>query len=328
MSKVLAFNDWLTFDDEVSATIGRTQAFALMAYQPFAMLACHVQFAGPSRHVVRYPSLFWAATQKANESSRVLDGMLDECHPSIRRMVNQQIVALDIVSPLLDLITPAIRPVAPALLSPTEKSVLEGVICTMVAYNLSYKQSRTEHASYKYALDPPIDTLVTFSEEGVAAQAALPSWKRTASVEESDKVIARGKRMTYNTKQLICQEIVQRQLGKAGTDEARSASVEHAASMDVDPVSTEPPPNSDGVPRTKEEKDAFLRARMGIQMDHVTVKPSRMAPVDFFGRERAAPEPVSPSQTVQLPPAPLVFFKFHEGFSNAVKKPLRLRDLL
>jgi chromosome transmission fidelity protein 18 len=331
MTKVLAVNDWLTFTDVVTATIHKSQAFALMAYQPFAMVACHEQFAAQTKHVVRYPNLFWNATQKENETRRTLDGMLDECNPMIRRMVNQQIVSLDLVSPLLDLVSPAIRPVAPALLSPREKSVLEGVIRTMLAYNLSYKQTRNAHASYSYTLDPPIDELAKFADEGFPPP-VRQAWKEAAAPpKESAKVAARNKRLTYNTKQLICQEIVQRQMGSMENDDDRGDATAAAqfkepaarAAAVVAPIARSP------TSRAKAEKaEAFLKARMGIQMDHVTVKTSNSLNVDFFGRAKSEPEPLTLSQVAQLPAAPRVFFKFQEGFSNAVKKPLRLRDLL
>lgn len=89
-------------------------------------------------------------------------------------MINAQILALDLATPLLDLITPAVRPVAPALMHAREKAALESVVTTMLAYNLSYKQERTEHGSYNYVLDPPIDELVRFSDDGYVVARALP----------------------------------------------------------------------------------------------------------------------------------------------------------
>eukprot|EP00041_Stephanoeca_diplocostata_P006930 m.95929 g.95929 ORF g.95929 m.95929 type:complete len:1017 (-) comp16625_c0_seq2:77-3127(-) len=86
------------------------------------------------------------------------------------------------------------------------------------------------------------------------------------------------------------------------------------------------------VPKTKDEKDAFLKARMGIQTSNIkqaTTK-SKAGSKDFFGREKKVFVPdMTPSQAIaQIKAVKTVFFKFQEGFSNAVKKPLRLRDLL
>jgi hypothetical protein len=43
MSKVIAMGEWLTWNDHVSTTMSKNQAFALMAYLPFTIIACHEQ---------------------------------------------------------------------------------------------------------------------------------------------------------------------------------------------------------------------------------------------------------------------------------------------
>lgn len=53
--------------------------------------------------------------------------------------------------------------------------------------------------------------------------------------------------------------------------------------------------------------------------------------LDFFGRKKEvvqAPMTLSQATAHTASRIPKVYFKFQEGFSNAVKKPLRLRDLL
>lgn len=57
-------------------------------------------------------------------------------------------------------------------------------------------------------------------------------------------------------------------------------------------------------------------------------QPKKLVNVDFFGRpvESAIAEP---SQTQSAKPATMrVFYRYHEGYSNAVRKGIKLRDLL
>lgn len=51
MSKAIAIGEWLTWHDHISTTLSKSQAFALMAYLPFTMIACHEQYVIHSLHV-------------------------------------------------------------------------------------------------------------------------------------------------------------------------------------------------------------------------------------------------------------------------------------
>lgn len=58
-------------------------------------------------------------------------------------------------------------------------------------------------------------------------------------------------------------------------------------------------------------------------------KPKKLVNVDFFGRpvESSVPDGARPSQEAQQK-ALRVFYRYHEGYSNAVRKGIKLRDLM
>lgn len=106
-------------------------------------IAFHHEYNSTEKQFLKYPSESWNVLQRTNKTQEVIDAVLDDAAPRIRRMLNPKTIVLDLITPMLDLLSPAIRPVAPELLSLDERAVLNGIVSTMIDYNLTFKQERT-----------------------------------------------------------------------------------------------------------------------------------------------------------------------------------------
>jgi chromosome transmission fidelity protein 18 len=56
----------------------------------------------------------------------------------------------DVIPNLLEIIQPNLRPVNTQLYSPKEKEELKELVATMLSYNLTYAQERTNEGQYNY----------------------------------------------------------------------------------------------------------------------------------------------------------------------------------
>ena len=276
--------------------------------------------------------MFWAAEQRRQQLSSFVNAILDDSAPMIRRTLTPDVITTDVTTPLLDLVSPQIRPVAPTLLSESERQVLDSVVQTMLAYNLTYRQERTPTGGYLYKLDPPVDALADFAPTFVedrqgAARNAIGLGEQPAP--PNPRSVAREKRLTYNTKQLIVAQITTAKFAKTGAGAAVEAEP---------PKEVEADASQDAERKKREEADAFIQARMGLKQQAgartaAIAGLSTREEVDFFGRKKArkaAPSEATPVVASAAPErnGPKVFFKFQEGFSSAVRKPLKLGDLL
>uniref|UniRef100_A0AAX7UWK9 Chromosome transmission fidelity protein 18 homolog n=1 Tax=Astatotilapia calliptera TaxID=8154 RepID=A0AAX7UWK9_ASTCA len=171
--------DWLAFSDKLSHVILHGQNFSLMKYLPFLSITFHFLFAHTNVPRISYPH--------SQHEVRLSYTHLS----SIRARISQLSLTLDILTLLLDIICPKLRPVNPQLFSSREKEQMRELIDTMLAYNLSYRQDRTPEGQYTYVLEPRVEEVVRFP--------GLPPRRQ----------------LTYQAKQTISREMEQEKMRRA-----------------------------------------------------------------------------------------------------------------
>jgi chromosome transmission fidelity protein 18 len=140
--QVREISEWNVFNDLLTHHINSQQQYALFPYLAFVPAAYHHLFAGIDRPYLKFPKIFFESHQAEEKNSRVILEMMEEASPAVRRVMDLRTFALDIVSPLLNSISVAFRPVAFSLFSDSEKLSLGNVVDTMIAYNLTFKQNK------------------------------------------------------------------------------------------------------------------------------------------------------------------------------------------
>uniref|UniRef100_A0A9J8BUK0 Chromosome transmission fidelity protein 18 homolog n=1 Tax=Cyprinus carpio carpio TaxID=630221 RepID=A0A9J8BUK0_CYPCA len=174
--------DWLCFTDLLNECILHGQNYSLMRYFPFLPAAFHHLYAANSVPRINYPHSHYEAFTKTQHTKNALLAMLNEIPPAVQSRISMSCLCLDILSLLLELISPKLRPVNPQLYSTREKQQLYDLIDTMINYNLTYRQDRTPEGQYTYVLEPNVEDVVHFP--------GLPPRRQ----------------LTYQVKQLIARE--------------------------------------------------------------------------------------------------------------------------
>uniref|UniRef100_A0A8D2ZMH9 Chromosome transmission fidelity protein 18 homolog n=1 Tax=Scophthalmus maximus TaxID=52904 RepID=A0A8D2ZMH9_SCOMX len=186
MHSVCEALDWLSFSDRVNHLILHNQNFSLMRYLPFLSVTFHFLFAHTHVPRISYPhSHYEIITENA------LSSMLADIPASIRTRISHLSLTLDILTLLLNIISPKLRPVNPQLFSSREKEQMRELINTMLAYNLAYRQDRTPEGQYTYFLEPRVEEVVRFP--------GLPPHRQ----------------LTYQAKQTISREMEQERMRRA-----------------------------------------------------------------------------------------------------------------
>ncbi|XP_033820967.1 chromosome transmission fidelity protein 18 homolog [Periophthalmus magnuspinnatus] len=183
--------EWLSFSDRLNQVILHGQNFSLMRYLPFLSVTFHFLFAHSHVPRLSYPHSQHEAMSRLLGSKNALSTMLSDIPASIRTRISQLNLTLDILSLLLEVICPKLRPVNPQLFSSREKEQLKELIDTMLAYNLSYRQDRTPEGQYTYVLEPRVEDVVKFP--------GLPPRRQ----------------LTYQAKQTVSREMEQEKMRRA-----------------------------------------------------------------------------------------------------------------
>ncbi|XP_028254914.1 chromosome transmission fidelity protein 18 homolog [Parambassis ranga] len=289
--------DWLSFSDRLNQVIMHGQNFTLMKYLPFLAITFHFLFAHTHVPRISYPHSHHEATSRLVSSRNALSTMLVDIPASIRTRISQLSLTLDILTLLLDIICPKLRPVNPQLFSSREKEQMRELINTMLAYNLSYRQDRTPEGQYTYVLEPRVEDVVKF--------AGLPPRRQ----------------LTYQAKQTISREMEQEKMRRA----EQLMLQRNPAVKAEEKKSSGPKPTRNHQQRlenivkqttveTRPEVDFFGRA--------VAPKPQTPQPSSETG-EKCAVQAMGTAVGNSD-----VWFRFNEGMSNAVRRNVYIRELL
>ncbi|XP_074519824.1 chromosome transmission fidelity protein 18 homolog [Halichoeres trimaculatus] len=289
--------DWLMFSDRLNHVILHGQNFSLMRYLPFLSVSFHFLFAHTHVPRISYPHSQHEASSKLLSSRNALSTMLADIPACIRTRISQLSLTLDILTLLLDIICPKLRPVNPQLFSTREREQMRELIDTMLAYNLSYRQDRTPEGQYMYMLEPRVEEVVKFP--------GLPPRRQ----------------LTYQAKQTISREMEQEKMRRA----EQMMLQRNPAGREGDKKSAGPKPTRNHEQRlenivkqttveSRPEVDFFGRA--------IAPKPQRPQPSSDSGEK---PAELSMGTAVGNSD---VWFRFNEGMSNAVRRNVYIRELL
>lgn len=295
--------DWLSFSDLLNECILHGQNYSLMRYLPFLPAAFHYLYAANSVPRINYPHSNYEALTKTQHTKNALLAMLNDIPPAVQSRVCVNTLCLDIITLLLELISPKLRPVNPQLYSTREKQQLCDLIATMINYNLTYRQDRTPEGQYTYVLEPNIEDVVRFP--------GLPPRRQ----------------LTYQVKQLIARE----------TELEKMRRMERAQQK-RNPQNTETVNKNQAENKVVVKKHTNHQQRLEniVKQTVVESKPE----LDFFGRAIVPKEKPVVTTTgedgkvggaIQIGKAvgnSDVWFRFNEGVSNAVRRNVYIRELL
>ncbi|CAL1280858.1 unnamed protein product [Larinioides sclopetarius] len=218
-------SEWLCFADIIQQQIAYQQLFFLMPYLPYPAAAFHVLFASNSYPHISYPTAFYENKVKVSQMNNTLTSLIKDITSSLKTFLDSAILLTDVFPFLVEIIKPNLRPVNTQLYSEREKNELKRVIELMLAFNLNYRQERSQEGTYNYVLDPNIEELIKFSDI------------KTKNV------------LTYSAKQMIAREVEMEQMRKGD-----SASDEKAKK-----VSKEKVPRKEIIPEKKPEPKIFQK---------------------------------------------------------------------
>ncbi|KAJ1868093.1 Chromosome transmission fidelity protein 18 [Coemansia sp. RSA 989] len=285
--------DWLEFDDFVDAACRRHPGLldTIGSYRHYALLAIHRTCSTPlglSRAEFAYPHSEFDAFQARTAAQAVLQS-LARSPRCLRSLTTVSHVAQHFLHPLLLILSPQLTISNRHLLRGAEEDRLLRLVDVMDAWRLSLVQERDSTGQLIFRLEPPIDRLYALGSRR-PQRPILP--------------------MRYPVRQLIAQEIEHVRRARYAIDIEDANNRESTAREHIERL------RADQQPQTRASADlATKKAR------------------DFFGRVITKPannkaSSGSENASSSQPATSRVWFHFFEGFSNAVRKPTQMSEIL
>jgi len=299
--------EWFSHFDVLNKEMLHGQVWALMGHFPYALVAAHLLFGSNTKQRINFPTQETEAKNNLLKSQNVLASVVGEMLPSARVYSTNTALVRELLPAILSVVQPTLRPVNTQLFSAKEKSELANVVSVHIAYNLTYQQERDlETGQYVYKMDPDVESVVCF-----------PGTKRLVN-------------LTYGIKQLIAHEIELEKMRRI--DAAIAASREGSrSSQPQQPRSAPTSAKNTPIKGLEVELTPKGSKKTTSHLQKLSAKPMEIkerVATDFFGRAiKVDPDKLLKKKENEIVKSD-IWFKFKEGYSNAVRRNLKMKELM
>ncbi|KAL6971104.1 hypothetical protein U1Q18_030786 [Sarracenia purpurea var. burkii] len=351
MEKTVKCLHSLGVSDLMHQYVMRTQRMSLQVYQPSIAIAVRGLVAQNGKSNIEWPKSFQRYRTVLMERVETLRSWQNKMSPYISRHLSTKSFVEDLISPLLHILSPpTLRPVAVHLLSEKEKSDMAQLVNTMVSYSITYKNLKSDPLPSTLrdqavldasilSFDPPIADLINFKGY-TSGHFVLAVAVRQVLVHEVEKQkILQGSInksieptdvCSKGNQTLAGEESCKRQPFTSGCATSCAENTQNAKNA-LNPKQFKSVTSHDSAAL---ETTASVTASAQMSSSGNAKKPSSGS-FNFFDRFRKLSSKGSQdTDSVKRKPAtserdsrPLLF-KFNEGYTNAVKRPVRIREFL
>ncbi|CAN0321651.1 unnamed protein product [Ectocarpus sp. 12 AP-2014] len=175
LSKAAAAMDWLEMADLMDTRTNQTQDYSFSKYAPVAAAGVHFLCRSDQRSTVTQPKKDYEARTARAAKSNILHSFADGRQLGATGRTTQALV-LDMLSHLMDILAPTLRPFNPDLLSPQERARFRDLVGILLSCGLTFSpQSASSSSSasappafgaatgaQEFALEPAIDQLLKY----------------------------------------------------------------------------------------------------------------------------------------------------------------------
>ncbi|XP_073276640.1 uncharacterized protein [Primulina huaijiensis] len=333
MQKTVKCLDNLLVSDVNHRYIMRTQQMSLQVYQPPIAISIHGLVAQLEKLEIQWPKSFQRHRTISAERVDIFYTWNNRISPYISRHLSMKSFTEDSVSPMLHILSPpTLRPVALHLLSEKERSDLGQLVNVMVSYFITYKNIKSDRSGtsrHEDALeaselffDPPLSKFINF--EGYCPghfNLAIAVKQVLVHEVEKQKILEAA---TTKSTHFCAQETSSFQNNSSGSGQL-SKSCYTTRFFEKKIIGEGPTPSK--------QSDLSISSNSFKSMERTKKCSGDLN--SFFDRFRKANNKGSQvSENMVKKPGTMerdsrpILFKFNEGFTNAVKRPVRMREFL
>ncbi|XP_001659131.2 chromosome transmission fidelity protein 18 homolog [Aedes aegypti] len=302
MAGVAEACDWFCFNDRIQQVINHQQNYSIYPYLAYGFVVWHYLFASLAWPKINFPNKGFENSQKLATCKLILTGLRKGLSAQLKGIGEGPTVLLDTVPLLKRVLSPSLRSVSIQLLTPKEKSDLTHTVEVMADFGLNYIQLKSTDGTYAYQLDPDIEQLGNFP--GIA-----------------------GQNLNYFGKQLVAREVELERMRRAQPKAANSRGPP-ASITEIKEASSGSKKTKKIEPR-KESTAQLPNHLQTLKPKQITEKVKQVVSKDFFGRVTTKETVLSVQEggTDTIVKSP-IWYRYKEGFNNAVRKDVTLIDLM
>ncbi|KAH8271906.1 hypothetical protein KR044_010423 [Drosophila immigrans] len=292
---------WFCFSDALQHQISRQQNYSIYPYLQYGFVVWHLLFATLAWPKIAFPTRGFEFNQKCTNQRNIFLSLRKGVTTSAQGVGQGNILLLDTVPLLKRILSPQLRSVAVQLLSQKEQYDLRHTIQVMVDLGVNFIQVKSAEGHYVFQTEPDLDTLCAFPG---AAGLTLP----------------------YFSRQLIAREVDLERIRRAApkgseVDAAKKPATSSAAAAAAAKKKAASPRLPNHLQTLKPKQITDINGRSA---------PKQQLTKDFFGRvthKTTAATAIEEAKTDAIVKSP-IWYRYKEGYNNAVRKDVHLNELL
>lgn len=286
----------------------------MYSYLPWSFACWRQLFANTANVLPEYPRIDYQNYLKRTAFDEVTID-LQNCLPlSTRTQFDKNALITELGPMLVPLLSPDLKPINAQVVQVDEKRKLASCVSLMNSLNIDFVMDKNEQGHSYYKFDPPLEAFAHFEGKRVAANTGVAA--------------------RFNVRQMITAELRALRLREKQTI------LDDSASSRKNKKEEEPKPK-EAPKKIKGAVDFFGRPIVAKQQTKSLAPLSGTGLPQSILARRQEKENVAPStqntnhndsddiDEPALKKAKIkVFYHYHEGYSNAVRKPIKMSDLL
>ncbi|KAL4561136.1 hypothetical protein LXL04_033298 [Taraxacum kok-saghyz] len=306
--------------------IMRTQKMSLMVYEPAIAISIHNLVSQHEKPNIQWPKSFHRYRTTLIEKVESLHTWHNKITPSISRHISTKSFVEDLVSPLLHILSPpTLKPVALHLLTEREKNEMAQLVKTMVSYAITYRNKKIDPLlpGNKLKNEVAIDTPVLSFDPPIAEFVNFEGYSCNYFI------------LALAVKQVLCHEIENQKILQSSINKSmhENDGKYFAGKETVKEKLIKPMEKVNILKNPSVSKPTPVNTITMVPKPSETTKKRSTAPFNFFEKfKRVSVNGSQLTQTVKKVSVTMerdsrpVLFKYNEGFTNAVKRPVRMHE--
>jgi chromosome transmission fidelity protein 18 len=320
--------------DVIQKRVARFQDFSLMKYLPACILRIAGVLAGPENPSVRWPRMIQYSRKEMADRNTMLHKWRLGMRPENYASLGKTPALLDVLPFLPWITSPSLRPVSRHLYSKEERTSLEKVVDTMVNLGFSYSLEEDDRSSSG-------DELRSDSTETLVFNPPLHNlWKFDHAEFYSSGMHPKPRIVPMPTRQMVLHELDMEKIKRSAEahQSRRRLSSNNGTPQPVDtPLQSSsqgglPKSFTGAVPTTlaqrlEESKKNSTAQKSGLNKPRRKRNWLEQLKDKESTRDKTFICTQGGTKKSRAEDTP-VLYKFHEGYTNAVKKPVKMLDLM
>ncbi|XP_045500829.1 chromosome transmission fidelity protein 18 homolog [Colias croceus] len=281
---------WLRLYDLIYTWTLRKQNYSLYGMLPYCLSRCYHILASRQPIRVKFPMQAQEMSRKKTELESIVSSVWKGSVPAVQ--TTRTALTLDVLPILPYLLSPQLRSANVQLCTENERASVSITAGAMCDYGLQYVQQRAADGLYAFVLEPDVLRVAFLSNEERVKPP--PAVRQAIATEQQLEMIRRNDQMM--------------------TRNSKNQDTNRTRAKDID--------------KGKLKMDAKLPNHLQRLQPRVVEKSTPQVHKDFFGRIVPLSQVHKNDAVADVISSSSIFYQYREGFNNAVRRNVRMRDLL